>query len=201
MATTDGSIVYTAFQNQIRDWFLAESGVPRVYWEEEDRGNESANKEFGILNVIADVALGVDDTRYSDHPTPTPGAELQVDTVGNRLVTVSCRVESRRQRPGELTARAYLSRAHTSLRVRSVRDVFLVPFNIAVVTIGAFQNLDFTKHRRRVSMGAMDVIFATTAHRVSTETYIEKYLVSSELKRADGSLIPSSLQLDDVEMP
>lgn len=203
MAQTDGSIDWVEFQDQVKAWVEAEGGftTPRAYWQEEARPNETALKVWAELNILNDEDLGVDDFRVGDHPTPSAGAELQTIVAGQRLVTVSIRVKARRDQRAAKTARHYISLLRTSLRDPKVRATYFQPFGIAVVLMQPLQNLDFTDQRRRVSLGNMDVQFAVAVNRLGDETYIEKTLVSSDVKDPEGNSLPASLQLDDVVMP
>lgn len=199
MATTDGSLDFVTFQDQVEAWMAAETGL-RVYWENQDRNWEQA-KAWGLLNIVAVVDNGVDDERYRDHPSPSAGAELERNVGGLRHVTVSVRVQSRTQRPADQSARWYLEKLRTSLRDPQVRRTYFAPFDINLIRMLSFQNLDFTEQRRTVSLGNMDVLFATTANRLGTETYVETIEVSSDVSDPDGNPISPSLQLDDVVMP
>lgn len=200
MATTDGTIDYVEFQAMVGAWLLAEAVLPRVYWAEEQRKSTVPYKQFGVLNIISDNDAGVDETRYGDHPTPTPGAELQQVVAGNRLVTVSVRVESQRDQRPDKTARYFLSRARTSLRDPQVRALYFEPFEIAVVRMEQLQNLDFTDERRRVSLAQMDVTFLTVVNRITDETFIERAEISSDFKDPGGASLPAALQMDDFDI-
>jgi len=195
------TIDYVGFEDALQAWLLGVTGLPKVFWEERDRINEAELRYWGLLNVLSDVNLGVDDVRYTPVAgAPPPGEDMDEQVAGQRLVTVSVRVKSRSQQADQ-TARYFLSKARTSLGSPLVREQYLQPFQIAVVRMAAFANLDFTEQRRRVSLSSMDVTFHTVAERVAQTTYIETVEVTSSYKDAEGNPIPSSLQLDDTPLP
>ena len=191
------TIGYIAFESTLQAWFEGVTGL-KVYWMERDRKHERA-KAWGLLNVLSDQALGVDEVRQSFNGAAPAGEEIEQLVAGHRLITVSCSVKSRSQRPDN-HARLHLSKLRTSLRNPSVLETFRAA-DIAVVNSLPLQNLDFDEENRRVSFSNMDVVFSTVVNEVvPATTYIETVVVSSDLKVGDTSIAPS-LQLDNAELP
>ena len=188
------TIAYDVFETNILAWAEAVTGLT-FYWRERARGHERA-KAFGKLNILLDEALGVDEVRKSFDGAAPNGEQIEQTISGNRIIVVSIQVKSRSQRPLE-TARFHLSKLRTSLR-DEVRLAAFRADSIAVVRSEAFQNLDFTEQNRRVSLGNMDVRFATVVNEgIAATTYIETVEVSSTF---DPPVSPA-IELDNVELP
>ena len=194
------TVAYDTFEAALLAWLPAATGVGRAYWENRQRNEERA-KHWGLLNVIAERRLGIDDRRYEFDSGAPAGSDMEATIAGQRVITVSVRVKSRSQKPLE-TARHFLSKAATSLRMPSVLEVFAAA-DIAIVSIGDFVNLDFTQQNRTVSLGSMDVLFATVVNEVDPVkiSFIEKLELTSDFKNAAGVSLPASLQLVDAEVP
>lgn len=193
------SLDYVTFEDALEGWLADVTGL-RVFWEERARINEAHLRSWGLLNVLSENHLGIDDFRIEDASPPVAGAELATQVAGQRVVSVSVRIKSRSQKPDQ-TARHYLGIARSSLRDPIVRAEHFHPARIAVVSIAGLANLDFTEQRRRISLAAMDVMFGTVAERLGTETFIEKIEASSDWLDPSGASLPPSLQLDDAELP
>ena len=193
------SIDFTTFEDEVLAWFKAETGLAFARWMHRKTKRFQA-KQWGELHVLSVQGLGVDEV-IGALGSGGAGADFDQQVSGQRLITVSCRVKSRSQNP-TFTARHFLEKARTSLRKPSVRATYFVPNNIAIVRHMALVDLDFRQDSRIVSLTNLDIVFATSVNEADdATTFIEKTVVSSDIKNAGGVSIAASLQLDNLELP
>lgn len=187
-------IDWRSIQNAAKAWASKYTGLPAVM---EDDPREWLGKAFVELSTSASQGLGVDEVRYIHDPDLSPAADMVPSYVGNRLFTLSVKIDSRSQDP-DADAQHYLELLRTSLARPSVKAAFYAAgFSVA-------ETLGLISQKRRVdgrieSFALMDLRCNTKAEVVDEGEdaigYIERVKVSSTLTPSAG------VDLDNEEMP
>lgn len=70
-----------ATKKAIHDWVVAGAQLTAtsVLWAGQDKAKRPASGAWASLRIVSDRDLGLGWSRQDDNPTPTPGAELQVE--------------------------------------------------------------------------------------------------------------------------
>jgi|GEM_PF-4521396 len=186
-------------QDTLREWFYRLSGLP-TYWHGE--AVENVEHPFAELRVDSSQGLGVDETRETVDPAAQDGSEITRQQWGNRLFTLTCRVETRDQTPAG-AARNYLEKVRIGL-MKPSSLAYLRTACLALVASEPVLDQDRFFQDRQESVADMDVRFATVATETDPKEaggYFDRIEATSNLKNVDGSPLPASLQLNREEMP
>lgn len=192
-------IDWAKIQDPLREWFCEASGLA-TYWFGEEV--ENVDNPYCELQVGASRGLGVDESRQTYDGTQAAGKEVVRSQYGNRLFMLSCRAQTRDHRPN-YAARFYLEKVRTALYKRTSLAVFGAA-DLALVEALPLVNLDRVFQDRQNSRAMLDIRFATIATEVDPHEkggYIDKTEITSDLRDAGGTSLPSNLQLIEEEIP
>lgn len=193
---------WAALQAAITTAVAASTGVSSVKWE-----GEANSRRWGKTPTIDLTGpkslrnIGQDGARSEfvvDAEAPG-GGTLQTGQAGNRIFTVTVRVEVPDQRPG-YNASVYSSRLRTRLkRKEMIRQ--LSAAGLAVVSIEPTLGADYSMDGGRISATVTDVILSACEWELDdtapTDEWIETVQVHSDKLTADGSDTPQI----DLEIP
>ncbi len=188
---------WTGIQDGLPAWASDQMGIP-VFWQDQPR--PMVTTPWGLLNVLAAVGVGEDEVRRSFEPGNPPGEEIEQYVVGNREVTISCRVQSNSQRLDK-SARQYLETLRTKASgPESVAT--LQGFGLGFGEILSVVDLPDIRGSRKYSLASVDLRFqAADEQQVESTGYITSLeLTSNKLKDAAGP-IADALQLDKEVLP
>ena len=151
---------WAKIQSTLETWFLRATGVKAVTWETQQA--DMVEKPIGILHMLAFQNVGTDERRTTYDATQPAGKELVREVCGHRLFTLSCKVRSRDNRPGN-AAIAFIEKARTSLAKLWVLDMFKTA---ELGFVGAEASIDLPGYfdNREESFAAMDVRFCAVVN-------------------------------------
>jgi hypothetical protein len=138
----------------LRAWFSSVSGVPveSVTWAGDPIGMRSY--PWVELELIGQGAEpGTDEVRYSDQG---PNADLDVEVVGNRRLTLNCKVHSRDQRAA-YRAYALLERVRGRLYFPTTQAV-LRSLGVGLRESAALVDLGRSHDNREESVASLDLL-------------------------------------------
>lgn len=190
------SIDFKKIQKTLEKWFSDQTGLRQVVWDGDSR--ENLKTPYGELWIRSIIGLGVDENRSVLDESQDTGRELVYTTVGQRQLTVQCKITTRTNDP-ECKAHAYMEKLRTSLAFPSVKQLladnqmsFARAGGMAVMSLSPVQKRDET-------VAVLEFIFNTTACVTESSeqtTVIEQYGVSSDV---DGW--PAGIEMDEEGMP
>lgn len=172
------------------------------------------NDPWFVLRMGPILEYGVDEQTNLDNIDPVTG-EPDVDeprsdmVVGQRLFTVQVRVMSRDQEH-DTVAWIVAERIRSRMRFRYVKDKWFRPKCVALVSMGQVIPIPQPPAKpeavelRCQSEAVLEVSLATViteTDAAAVGTWIEQVEVTSQIRNAGGTLIDSSLQLDQEVMP
>jgi hypothetical protein len=149
---------WLALADGLRAWFAARSGIPidDIMWQGEPQGMSGRPAAWLSLTGIA-AAGDTDEVRYVSQGE---GKDALVRLTGNRLITVSCRVETDDMSPlGR--AHVILERVRDGLSLPSSQDM-LGSLGLGLVGTLALVDLGRSYDNRARSVAAMDIRFTRT---------------------------------------
>jgi hypothetical protein len=190
------------------DAIRAASGVRQVSWA----NTREAGAQWGsdstpcvTLRLRSPRSLGQDGERLTYTPDPSDPDDpakgtLETAIYGNRVFTVTVRIETPDQRPGNESVGALASRLRTRLGRDSVIDA-LYEAGIAIVDILPTVDADYPADGGWVSASITDVILSACEWDVddtASPDWIAQVQVQSDQLTEGG--VPTSRQVD-VEAP
>jgi hypothetical protein len=155
---------WDGFALGLRTWFAAVSGIALedVLWQGEPEGWRG--RPCAFLTVLAHgSAGGTDEVRLHSQG---PSTDALVQIVGNRVLTLSCKVQSREQSP---TGRAFvrLERVRDALQLPSSQALF-ASIGIGLIEPAMLVELGRVFDRRQESEAVLDLKFTSAVARTST---------------------------------
>ena len=153
---------WQALHDGIKSWFAAVSGIPaaQIAWDGEDVGH----RELPWVELrlgTHDAELG-DELRYIDQ-----GDNLGAEAVGNRSRVLSCRVQSRDQRPAG-RAYALLERVRDRLELPFTTNAFDA-LGVGLQDVAALVDLGPVRDRRQESVGVLDLTLNFASSEIDLE--------------------------------
>lgn len=189
MTTTTSPNLSTA-RTALRQWFadLAGLELAAVQWEDEPRSVTPGIS--GLLNVIAERALGQDERQWSFDAGAPDGEQIVHAVGGPRVLTLSLKLDGYDQRLPEgvffrLSSVAALIKGEDSIRA-------LRALGFALVDVEGPSNVPRVDADRVFPRAVLDVFLGYT--RVEYEapgTWIETVKIATHLADSDGEELPS----------
>lgn len=192
-------------QNALKAWWATQTGLQHVVWEDEPRPfSPPSSGALGILNMPTIAPVGVDETRWAHDSGAPAGADMIPTQVGNRRVTLVCKVESISQKPADL-ARAIVERARTRAR-RPSSIAALVAAGFAVIRAEATRSLSFPLDDRMRPRASFDLLLGLLDSEATGDTdtaasYIAKVRATTSWRDPAGVALGPALQLVNKEIP
>lgn len=183
-------------------WVATATGLEAV-WRDDRRPwfpLDASTPGHALLHLFGARSVGVDETRWEHDGGAPSGEEITPSQVGSRIFTLSIFVQSLSHVPGE-EAHHFLERARVRLRAPSSLEAFQAA-GLAIVDSAQLLEIPTEIDDRVVSAAQLDVRFATLSTFDDTPTtYIERGVFSTDFSGADGASLPSTLQLENQEIP
>lgn len=177
---------FAGVQELIRSTVADLSGLP-TQWEGMPGNFVDPTKGAQCLLSITSIDdLGWDEHREAQVPGAPPGQDLEDTYTGNRLVTLTVKVESYNQTPG-FSAVAWVEGIRTKLWWRSSKDR-LAAKRIAIVRSEKYVDLSSDRDDRKVSIAAVDIILCVRFEIQDPNRY--PYIESVSLDGPFGPVIP-----------
>lgn len=177
----DWSAIKGAIVQAVKD----ATGLTDVIWQGEPAGWRAATHIDLVLR--SPVAIGIDEYVHE-----FDGVGLEFTAAGQRRFTVSVRIESDSQTPGEESPGHYSSRLRTRLR-RPAILADLREEDVALSRIESTQEVEYTSpDDRQVSLAQTDLILLAAENDIdssaSTDEWIETVELSSDtIENVDGT--------------
>ena len=163
------ALAWATLEDAIYTWFVAASGLSRVYWAEQNVPQR--DETFAVLKIIAGpIQVGTADQVALTTNLAAPGAEVVHTVHGDREMTLNCQVVSRTITSAN-TARDYLSKAQTGLFLPT-RRAALQTAGWAPIDAGAITDLTALMGPDFHSRASMDVRFRIRDTATESTGYI-----------------------------
>jgi hypothetical protein len=188
--TTTASPDLTALRTGLRQWFadVAELELAAVQWEDEPR--QMIPGLAGLLNVVAERALGQDERQWEYDAGADPGEEIVRKVGGPRVLTLSLKLDGYDQR---LNAGPFFRMSAIAAKLRGEDACSaLRALGFALIDAVGPTNIGREDHGRVYPRAVLDVFLGYT--RVEGEaptTWVETVKGLAEFRDADGVLLPT----------
>lgn len=177
-------------------------------WKEQKEGAEFVNPiQQGSLQlkVTSCVDIGWDEQRKEWHePNDGSGvkqANLYENSCGNRRFALEVTAEAT-EHTDEVWAMQMLERIRTRIW-REGPSQRLLDVNVALIEMTPSQKATVTKGKRRISVGVATCMFAAAVNELDPVPigWIERILLTSQVKNDAGVILPSPPNVIDDEIP